>query len=705
MRITLLSIASFLLLNVSAQEYFHCATDDMMKKWFDSHPEQKAEFDKRQQESAELDKEQFKTNYGKNTLNNAQQKTTAAAIYTIPVVFHILHTGGIENITDAQIIDAVNILTRDFNKLNADTANVVSAFKTLIGNPQIDFKLATIDPNGNCTNGIIRHWDTKTDWTGASADYIYTWPRNKYLNVYVVRTMGSGAAGYTYLPGTVGASMDAIVILHQYVGSIGTGSPFRSRALTHEVGHWLDLLHVWGGNNNPGQNCNGDDFVSDTPKTKGHSSCNLNDAFCTPGVIENVQNYMEYAYCSNMFTIGQAARMTNAINSNVNFSARNNLSTPSNLAATGIISSSCPHFNIASQPSDVVCVGQPLSFVTYTYNLTPISYVWGATNDAVIADDTAPATSITFYTPGTAVVTCTTVNGNGTEVKSHTVHVISNVGDVTTTKHEGFENNVLPDNWSVNSSNSNKNWEITSDAAYEGAYSMVVKGEELAANTVLNLISPTYDFKNNPGAMFTFYYAYARQNSQNKDQFILYASKDCGATWYDVWTPSMNNTATNSGGITSELFYPVSDNFLYYDKLTISNSKFNQFKNEDHVLLRFYFIEDAGGTGFGNRFYLDEINFTAPTGVNELTKAISLNVYPNPASSEAKIAFTLSDAAIIKYSLTNVVGATVVQTSESSFGQGSQEITINTAKLNSGIYFINLELNGIKMSKKLVVNH
>lgn len=129
--------------------------------------------------------------------------------------------------------------------------------------------------------------------------------------------------------------MDAIVAIHGYVGSIGTGNNFVSRVLTHETGHWLNLQHVWGSTNNPGVAC-GDDGVGDTPLTKGFTNCNLSNAIiCTPGIKENIQNYMEYSYCCKMFTQGQRSRMHNALNSNV--AGRDNLSSNANLIATGVI--------------------------------------------------------------------------------------------------------------------------------------------------------------------------------------------------------------------------------------------------------------------------------------------------------------------------------------------------------------------------------
>ncbi|MCE3259917.1 MAG: domain containing protein, partial [Bacteroidetes bacterium] len=221
-----------------------CSSTEAMNEWFQKHPELKQQYDQLQDQAEKTDMQLFK--------NGGYAKTASAApIYTIPVVFHIMHTGGSENISDAQVQDAVNILSRDYQKLNPDTNVVVNAFKNIIGDAQIEFRLAKKDPNGNCTNGIIRHYDTKTDWvSGNLSYYAYSWPRQNYLNIYVVKSISSGAAGYTYLPGSgVPAAQDAIVILSTYVGSIGTGNVGLSRALTHEVGHWLNLPHVWGGTN------------------------------------------------------------------------------------------------------------------------------------------------------------------------------------------------------------------------------------------------------------------------------------------------------------------------------------------------------------------------------------------------------------------------------------------------------------------------
>ncbi|MDQ3101164.1 MAG: M43 family zinc metalloprotease, partial [Bacteroidota bacterium] len=195
-------------------------------------------------------------------------------VVTIPVVFHVLHLGGRENISDEQIFDQVAILNQDFRKLNADLSTAIQHFQDIAADTRIEFALPTLDPQGQCTNGIDRI-HTVESLRGRDESKLRPWPRNRYLNIWVTDAIDSGAAGYAYKPGSVegpGEIRDGIMILHEYTGSIGTGQVGRSRALTHEVGHYFNLDHLWGPTNEPGVAC-GDDAVEDTPRTKGHVGC------------------------------------------------------------------------------------------------------------------------------------------------------------------------------------------------------------------------------------------------------------------------------------------------------------------------------------------------------------------------------------------------------------------------------------------------
>ena len=104
----------------------------------------------------------------------------------IPVVFHIIHNGGAENISKAQIVDAINLINIDYNKQNADTTATLPLFMSRAANCNIEFRLAKVDPNGNCTDGIVRHFDPQTNFAYFSTMRQYNWNPRNYMNIYVV---------------------------------------------------------------------------------------------------------------------------------------------------------------------------------------------------------------------------------------------------------------------------------------------------------------------------------------------------------------------------------------------------------------------------------------------------------------------------------------------------------------------------------------
>jgi len=310
--------------NSFAQQHRACGTDEMVQNAMLNDPKYVIN-------RAEL--EQFTNQF---IQNQSALKTSGVVIYTIPVVFHVIHNYGSENISKAQILDAMVIFNKSFQNLWGDSLTVCSIFRPIIADVQVEFRLAQIDENGNCTDGITR---TVSNFTYSANDNVKTlvqWPSNKYFNIWVVENIASGAAGYAYLPGAA-ANIDGVVMRSDYVGSIGTsnGSNYTERSLVHEAGHWLNLSHTWGGTNNPGlpQNCSDDDFVMDTPNTIGVANFSCDTTQVTCSTVDNVQNYMDYASCHYMFTEGQKLRMHAALNASAG--GRNNLHTQANLVSTG----------------------------------------------------------------------------------------------------------------------------------------------------------------------------------------------------------------------------------------------------------------------------------------------------------------------------------------------------------------------------------
>ncbi|MFK5948868.1 MAG: M43 family zinc metalloprotease, partial [Methylococcales bacterium] len=181
---------------------------------------------------------------------------------------------------NAQVYDGIQQMNDDFSMTNSDNGNTIAAFQGIIGNADIQFKLATKDPNGNCHSGITRTYSNTTYDSGLSfangnhpiVDAVSTqhgiWQQQKYLNIFVCIDP-NGAAGYTLKPSTFipATSMyGGILVRHDYFGTIGTSSLGRRHTLSHEAGHWLNLSHCWGNTNEPGlaTNCSSDDGIGDT---------------------------------------------------------------------------------------------------------------------------------------------------------------------------------------------------------------------------------------------------------------------------------------------------------------------------------------------------------------------------------------------------------------------------------------------------------
>ena len=237
-------------------------------------------------------------------------------LITIQCVVHVVAKTDEENITDAQIESQIEVLNQDYRGTNSDRSSVPDPWTSLTADPNIQFALAKKDPKGKATNGITRVQTTRDSFgTGDSVKTkagggIPPWATDRYLNIWVCN-LGDGLLGYAQFPGGP-AKTDGVVVLYTAFGTKGAASaPFNlGRTMTHEVGHWLNLRHIWGDTND----CSGSDQVSDTARAQmpnygkpdwPHISCNNGpngDMF---------MNYMDYVddAAMFMFTQGQAARM------------------------------------------------------------------------------------------------------------------------------------------------------------------------------------------------------------------------------------------------------------------------------------------------------------------------------------------------------------------------------------------------------------
>lgn len=257
-------------------------------------------------------------------MQRQQTSRSTNAVFTIPVVVHVVWSTNAQNISDAQVQSQIDVLNEDFGRYNADTVNTPAAFRSVASATQFQFCLAQRDPNGVATNGIERRQTTATSFTSSDLMKSYStggldaWDVNKYLNIWVCNLSGS-LLGYGEFPSITHTNTFGVVIKYNAFGRVGTlmANYNKGRTCTHEFSHCFNLYHIWG---DDGGACSGSDGVADTPnQANSTSSCRTfpyTDACTTtsPGIM--FMNYMDYSYdaCLNMFTAGQATRMFSAIN-------------------------------------------------------------------------------------------------------------------------------------------------------------------------------------------------------------------------------------------------------------------------------------------------------------------------------------------------------------------------------------------------------
>lgn len=669
-----------------------------------------------QEQAAEAQMKEWITQYRKtHTAKSNQGKIV------IPLVFHILNEGGSENISDAQVMDEVRIMNRDYNKQNADTSEAVGDFPYIIADMGVTWRLANIDPNGNCTNGIDR---ITTDQTNIGDDYskLNGWDRDKYVNVWVAKQfdLTPGAAGYAYYATDVQDQystpwMDGVILINSYIGSIGTSSNLTSRALTHEIGHCFDLEHCWGNTNNPGVAC-GDDDVEDTPITKGWEYCPTpaEAIVCTPGVIENYQNYMEYSYCSVMFTEGQKERWIAAANSNI--SDRVNLWQDSNLIATGtydtFVNPCAPiaNFSISRR---YICSGNSTQFLNSSGNGDGFTYQWNIPNGTFVSGttDTSKDPIVQFNALGWQTVSLTTTNlyGSSTYTDSSLVFVGYDIAQAVAPYYEGFDDPKVfnEDNWiSVNYEANNKydnniTWFTQQSAGYrDGGGAAMLNNYDARANwDVDEMISPGIDLTQLTSSQMnlSFYYSGATANASYSgliDSFSVQVSTNCGQTWAQIY--KMGGSKLENAGYVDGRFVPTT-NAGYWQKVTIPIS--STYSKPD-VLFKFQAFTSIEG----NNLYIDDINIgDDATAISDISDITSANIFPNPSDGNCTLDVILANAGKVNIKVFNMDGQEVAQVFNGNMNEGETQLSIDGSSLAGGIYLVSIQAGKSVMQKKLVI--
>lgn len=689
--------------NSNAQSNNWCLTDQLHQQRVAENPELIREMDEFEQYMSRLQ----------------NSNTKSSITYTVPVVFHVVHENGSENVPSSYIKAIMEELNRDFQKLNPDTSGIVTAFQGIIGDPDFQFRLATKDPNGNCTNGITRTFDPAYTNDARQNYRPIMWPRDNYLNIWVVKQPGAGSAAFAYLPsGSTPAPFDGIVIGYQYINP--SNNQF-SVTLTHEVGHYFNLFHTWGsqsggvGTGQPGDpaNCNDDDQVTDTPNTIGATGCN-NPQSC--GSLDNGQNYMDYSFCgSYMFTMGQVSRMQNIIPART---YRSNLVSTSNLIATGTDDAS--YANPACPPTaDFIvnkakeCEGGTFSYTDRSFHAfaNPSSFTYNWTfNGGTPATSSSQNPSIVYNTAGiydvSLSVSLPSISPN-TDTRSNLIEIIPGSGSfiapyVEQVSEPSWPNN--PDvslNWQRDKpSGSLFQFQRSTNGYYSPPSSIYLNNFSFNGNGQFNLITPIADLTNmQAGSTFlNFQVAHAQKGSE-QEGISLWISTDCGETF--SFEKSWGGSTINSVPASSSSFTPAdtSDwNFISYD---ISN-----LAGLDNVQFRLRFSANSG-----NNLWLDDIHISDSDQPYPLTVGFrkdlfgEFSLYPNPNEGIFTLEFNVIENDDVSIEIVDIIGKSIPIELTEKIQSGWNKTIIDTKKyeLNEGVYFLKLNSGNQVFSKRLII--
>ncbi len=579
-------------------------------------------------------------------------------LVTIPVVFNIVYNTTAENISDAQIQSQLTILNDDFRKLNADVANTPSLFAGLTADCEINFCLATRDPNGNATTGIRRQSTTITAF-GSNDAVKFTaqggldaWPAASYLNFWVCDLSG-GLLGYAQFPGGAAAT-DGVVCDYQYVGNVGTATaPFNlGRTATHEVGHWLNLRHIWGD-----ANC-GSDLVTDTPThntSNGGCPTYPHLSTCSGTPVEMTMNYMDYTddACMYMFTTGQKARMQALFGSGG--------SRVSLLSSLG-----------CSTPGGGGTCAVPAGLGSSNVTASAATVSWGAASGAVTYNlQYKLSTSSTWTTvsgiAGTSsnlsgLAASTTYNYQVQTVCSGASSAYSSAASFTTLAAGGGG---CTDNYEANESRST--------------------AKVISANsTITAKISTTTDKD---------HFKFANTSAQRNIKVNL---NNLPAD-YDLKLYRSNTllgTSENAGTTSEQLIYnttTVSSNYIAY-VYGYNGANSTSCYNLTVTLSATSFRTD--GSSDGN---------TEEIEIPVLFENAGFGLFPNPAKDMVTIEVPVEGESDVQVSIMDATGRVAIQENR-TMAKGNNQVQVGLGQLSTGIYMVQVRNGETVNTRKLVIN-
>jgi hypothetical protein len=695
-----MSVLSFAL---RAQE--RCASMTILEKKFLEKPSLKVIFDEQ-----EL---RFQKAVAERVVKSKSLRTEG--LVTIPVVFHVVSKNQ-AIATDAQLLAQLDTINKDYAGLNASASKIPSHFKALFGQSGIQFTMAQRTPANLPTTGIVRYTTTRNSFTDNNENIKHAaqggadaWNTDSYLNVWVC-DLGTSILGYSTFPGVSPANEQGVVIHYQSLPGSTSTDFSGGKTLTHEVGHYFNLYHIWGDDNGA---CTGTDKVDDTPnqadanRTLRSGIVTDNCSTASPGIM--YQNYMDYSPDVNllMFTKQQVARMETAFSTYRSALSASLGGVPLNLRK-----------NDASVES-ITLPAQRLCSNTFTPQIllrnAGSEVLKSVTIRAVIAD----GNEVTYKWQGTLVTfsqVTVTLPSIETAQGNHDITITTSLPNEVTDEDtsndsrtfsymyyepvaapviEGFEGAFPPQAWDIVNSDGGNTWERTTAASKSGSASAKISNY---ANDVVGqkdyLRSPTVNIAGVDSAYVSFQVAAAAYNSaslttESYDTLQVLISTDCGQTYTSVYKKWGSSLITRSAA-TRVAFTPAPSEWRQ-ERINISS-----FISKGDVIVAF-----LNTNGNENDIFLDDINISTII-VNPNLKEAGFLVTPNPTDGDVSVQFYPHPAGLKGIYIYNSAGTLVMERNIGTGGVTTNVYDFNLKNYASGLYIVKAVFSDHVLTKKIV---
>lgn len=651
-------------------------------------------------------------------VNSNTNQIQATFTYSIPVVVHVLYSSDAQNISDAQIKSQIDVLNKDFQRMNLDAPSTPNEFMPVAGSIDVNFVLARQDPDGFPTTGINRVRVSQTGFAGGGSDdykiksYSY-WPAEDYLNIWVVN-FNDTYLGYAQFPVSSGLPgipsseandrlTDGLVIKYTVFGSVDDASfdlapkYNKGRTTTHEMGHFLGgLRHIWGDEDG----CSGTDYVDDTPNQGKATNFCPSGVLTSCGISNMYQNYMDYTNdaCMNLFTKGQVDRMKIVL---ANCPRRASLFTSRGLLFPGNATNDIKLLSVDS-PSPVFCTtsvspvitikNQGTSIITsFKVTITTSSSATQRYSNLAIepGEERQFTLSKTSFNRGanTFSILVSEPNGisdNTPENNSKSLNLIVNDANDIIPLRQNFDNTFSP--WTIVSQPQSISWAtIATNKNQSVVYTAF-------SNTVLGqqswLVSPTLDLSQYQKASLFFDFSYASRGGQ-ADELTILSSKDCGVTYSAIEFDKLGvelSDLTSSSPWTPRIAKDWSRQFV--DLSSVAGNK----------SVRLAFVVTNGN---GNNMFIDNIEFFTDDDPTPVTAENPFSIYGS--TSEFNITFNLEERQDVRLQLFDLVGRVIADQQLPNILNQTYQSDIRIQA--SGVYIVRMQIGNQFYASRVMVNH